>query len=331
MTNRVSNIAECLNADCERVSLHLFGRPNQRLSNNREWRWGKHGRSRLHVTGPKRGKWNDFAAGDYGDMLDLVSRELGLDKHGTVDWARDWLGGDIGDYPRCPTVPAPRERDSGTAVKIDDPDVERRRRQDQALAIWKEARPVTSTLAETHLIRERGLPLPPEILAADAFRFHPRLYFDGMYVPGLVALMRDPASTGPIGIQRTFLTADGKKIERRMLGSAGVVMLSPSEDVTYDLGLAEGMENGLAVMTIGGWRPVWAAMSAGALRNFPVLSGIDALTIFCDPEQIGIEAARACAERWVNADKPNDRKEVTIVAPPKIERDWNDELRRAAS
>ena len=94
MADRVSDIAARLNDDCERVAVHLFGHPNQRLSSNREWRWGEHGRSRLHVTGPKRGKWNDFAAGDHGDMLDLIGRELGLDKGGTVDWARDWLGGD---------------------------------------------------------------------------------------------------------------------------------------------------------------------------------------------------------------------------------------------
>ncbi len=300
-----------------------MGHPNQRLSSNREWRWGEHGRCRLHVTGPKRGKWNDFAAGDHGDMLDLIGRELGLDKRGTVDWARDWLGGDIGDYPKCPSVTPPSAQDSGTAGQ--DPDVERRHRQDRALAIWNEAGSVTGTLAGAYLVKERGLLLPPDILAADAFRFHPSLYYDGAHVPGLVAILRDPVTSEPIGIQRTFLSQDGKKIERRMLGSAGVVMLSPSEEVEYGLGLAEGMENGLAVMTIAGWRPVWAAMSAGAIRNFPVLAGIGALTIFADPEQVGMDAARACARRWADADK-----EVTIAAPPEIERDWNEELRRTA-
>jgi len=256
-------------------------------------------------------------------MLDLIGRELGLDKRGAIDWARDWLGGDIGDYPSCPTVPAPRERDSGTAGQ--DLGIERRHRQRQALEIWKKARPVPGTLAETYLVNERGLPLPPDILASDAFRFHPSLYYDETYVPGMVALMRDPVTTVPVGIQRTFLTADGKKIKRRMLGSAGVVMLSPSEEVTYGLGLAEGMENGLAIMTIAGWRPVWAAMSAGAIRNFPVLTGIESLTIFADPEDVGMNAARACGERYAASGR-----DVTIVAPPDPRRDWNDVLRRAA-
>jgi len=323
MNGRISNIASRVNGDCEQIAVHLFGHPAQRLSNKREWRWGEHGRFRLHVTGPKCGKWSDFASGEHGDMLDLIGRELGLDKRGAIDWAKDWLGGDIGDYPSCPTVPAPRERDSGTAGQ--DPDVERHHRQNRALAIWNEAGSVTGTLAEAYLVKERGLLLPTDILAADVFWFNPKLYYDGAHVPGMVALMRDPATSEPVGIQRTFLTPDGKKIERRMLGSAGVVMLSSREEVEYGLGLAEGMENGLAVMAIAGWLPVWAAMSAGAIRNFPILAGIDALTIFADPEQVGMDAARSCARRWSDAGK-----EVTIAAPPDVQRDWNDELRRAA-
>ena len=118
---------------------------------------------------------------------------------------------------------------------------------------------------------------------------------------------------------------DGKKIERGMFGSAGVVMLSPSEEATCGLGLAEGMENGLAVMTIAGWRPVWAATSARAIRHFPILSGIESLTIFADPENAGMNAARACGERYATAGR-----DVNIVAPPGPRRDWNDVLRRAA-
>ena len=110
-----------------------------------------------------------------------------------------------------------------------------------------------------------------------------------------------------------------------MFGSAGVVMLSPSEEVTYGLGIAEGMENGVAIITIAGWRPVWAAMSAGAIRHFPILSGIESLTIFADPEDVGMNAARACGERYADAGR-----DVTILSPPDTRRDWNDVMRGAA-
>ena len=63
----------------------------------------------------------------------------------------------------------------------------------------------------------------------------------------IVALMTDPVTNEPTGIHRTFLNPDGKKIERKMLGRQGVVRITPDEDVTYGLGISEGVEDALAV------------------------------------------------------------------------------------
>ena len=57
----------------------------------------------------------------------------------------------------------------------------------------------------------------------------------------------------------------------RCSGRQGVVRITPDEDVTYGLGIAEGVEDALAVVMDWG-RPVWAATSAGAIERFPVLS-----------------------------------------------------------
>jgi hypothetical protein len=54
----------------------------------------------------------------------------------------------------------------------------------------------------------------------------------------VVALMTDAISNDPIGIHRTFLDANGKKRERKMLGRQGVVRITPDEDVTLGLGIA---------------------------------------------------------------------------------------------
>ena len=59
--------------------------------------------------------------------------------------------------------------------------------------------------------------------------------------------MTDPVTNEPTGIHRTFLNPDGKKIERKMLGRQGVVRVTPDEDVTYGLGIAEGVEDAIAV------------------------------------------------------------------------------------
>jgi hypothetical protein len=129
----------------------------------------------------------------------------------------------------------------------------------------------------------------------------------------MVALLRDCVTGVPCGIHRTFLTADGSKLDRRMLGRQGVVELSPREEVGLGLGLAEGVEDGLAVLA-SGWRPVWAATSAGAIAKFPVIGGIDCLTVFGDADVAGNNAATECAGRWIE-----HGREVATVLPPQRE------------
>src|SRR5690606_12940267 len=90
------------------------------------------------------------------------------------------------------------------------------------------------------------------------------------------------------------------KRERKMLGSQGVVCISPNEDVTMGLAICEGVEDALAIVACG-WTPVWAATSAGAIAHFPVLSGIEALTIVSDTDEAGMKAAETCAARWLEA------------------------------
>jgi putative DNA primase/helicase len=122
--------------------------------------------------------------------------------------------------------------------------------------------------------------------------------------------MTDAASNEPCGVHRMFLNADGTKRERKMLGRAGVIRLSPDENVTYGLGLVEGVEDGLSVL-LSGWAPVWATASAGMMAKFPVLSAIEALTLFADADTAGTNAARQCAARWLEYER-----EVCISPPP---------------
>jgi hypothetical protein len=125
----------------------------------------------------------------------------------------------------------------------------------------------------------------------------------------VIALMTSPVENSPTGIHRTFLNGDGSKRERKMLGRAGIIRLSPDETVMLGLGVSEGVEDGLAVL-LSGWSPVWAAASAGAIARLPVLFGIESLTIFADTDSAGIKAAEECAERWSAADVD------TRISPP---------------
>ena len=118
----------------------------------------------------------------------------------------------------------------------------------------------------------------------------------------VIGLMTDPLTGEPTGIHRRYLKRDGTKRDPKplMLGKQGVARLSPDEDVTQGLGITEGVEDALAVL-LSGWAPVWAATSAGAITSFPVLGGIEALTIFRDDNEVGANAGETCAERWDEA------------------------------
>ena len=171
-----------------------------------------------------------------------------------------------------------------------------------ALRIWREAEPLrspassrrnTHPLGWRYFTERRGLHIG---LLDDLF--HALRWHEG--VGAVVALMTDPLTNKPTGVHRTFLAKDATKIERKMLGRQGVIRLSSDEEVTLGLGLTEGVEDGLAVL-LSGWSPVWAATSASAIERFPVLGGIDRLTVHADYDNAGITAAQACVDRWIAA------------------------------
>jgi putative DNA primase/helicase len=216
-----------------------------------------------------------FAGDVWQTCKDYVRERLGLPN----DWHREPANDDV------PVVRLP-ERDDDEPARIR-----------TALQRWARALPIAGTLAERYLA-SRGLSY-----SGDAIRFREN-------DRTMVALMTDIVSNEPCGVHCTYLDRDGRKIERKMRGRAlgAVVRLSADEDVGYGLGIAEGVETALAT----DFAPIWATLSAGTMERFPVLGGIECLTIFADNDAsgTGLAAARACAERWHAAER-----EVTLTIP----------------
>jgi hypothetical protein len=198
------------------------------------------------------------------------------------------------DWPECPPRPA-----GGSTLR-------------QALEIWDQAVPAEGSPVERYL-SARGLMLP----SGAPLRFHPSCPRGTDRSPAMIALMTDPGTNEPRGVHRTFLAQGGRHKApgqaKMMLGGTGVVRLVPDAEVAVGLGIAEGIETALGVMERYDWRPVWAAGSAGAIGRFPVLGGIECLTVFSDADDAGASrtAARQCADRWRAAGR-----EVTTIEPP---------------
>jgi putative DNA primase/helicase len=172
-------------------------------------------------------------------------------------------------------------------------------------------------------VRARGIPIDPAELARMPLRWSPRCPLGRGDAPAMIALMTDPITAEPCGIHRTFLSADGSakafgKESRKMLGRAGIIRLCPDEDVAKGLGIAEGIETAMAIIAAG-WRAVWACGSLEGLKQFPVLAGIECLTVFSDAKPHEIAGARACADRW-----PAAGREAILRVPR--QGDWNDAL-----
>lgn len=282
------------------------------MKNGREYRVGNlQGERGGSLSIRETGQWFDHATSEGGgDLISLYAAMKGISQGKA---ARE-LQGDMPETIRA--APAqPRIKD----------EQEQKQRIKRAISIWEESQPIQGTPAEKYL-HNRGLTYSPDM----PLRYIPNTKFRDFKGPAMVALMTDINTNEPCGIHRTFLKPDGTKADiepcKAMLGRAksALVKLTPDDEVTNGLGIVEGIENGLTILGLG-WGPVWAALSANGIKDFPVLDGIECLTIFADHDKTGLEAARQCARRWRAAGK-----EVRIRAPQIAEADFNDVVRAYA-
>jgi hypothetical protein len=195
----------------------------------------------------------------------------------------------------------------------------------RALAIWTEATPVMQGIIAKKYLSARGCDLTPDIVAADALRFHPLCPFGAERVPAMVALMRNVITGKPQGIHRTALKDDGLGKREMPVGVQPKSMLGPAkwaavmlQSALPRLGIAEGIETALSAQKLFNM-PVWAVMSAGGMATFPVIKGLSQLIIFADHDKPGLDAAFVCANRHAR-----QRVDVQVRYPSTANTDWND-------
>ncbi len=236
----------------------------------------------------KKQVWNCRGCGRGGDVIDLV-RHL-----------------DSADFSTaCSTLTGSNTRPRVTPTIKPKAIVDEDDNSKRALRLWEDAAPIKGTLAELYL-RSRGLQAPP---GDEVLRFYSPCPFGKSTHPCMLALFRDIVTNEPRAIHRTALRPDGSKIDRMSLGPIGgcAIKLSPDDDVTIGLTIGEGIESTLAGMALG-FKPAWALGSAGGIKSFHVLPGIEVLTVLVDHDeadtngrQAGQEAAITCSHRWTSA------------------------------
>jgi putative DNA primase/helicase len=179
-------------------------------------------------------------------------------------------------------------------------------------------------------LEARNCVIPP---ADGDLRWHPNLRHPSGYIgPTLVGLITDAVTNVPLSLHQTWIRPDGTKAQldaQRLLlkghrKTGGVIRLWPDEAVTGGLAIAEGVETALSAAHA--FTPVWSCIDCGNLAKFPVLAGVECLSIVADNDAAGMSAARRCGERWAMSGA-----KAWIIKPAHPGTDLNDMLSRGVA
>ena len=247
---------------------------------------------KLSVSSPDGFLIHSFAGDPWQECRDHVRSRLRIERQ---------------NAPRRPAEarrppPARQPENEGREKKIAD-----------ALSLWAASVDPRGTIVETYL-KSRGLDLGDDI-AGRVLRWHSR-------IGAMVALFRNVATDAPQAVSRTFLDREGRKINRMFKGPVGdaAIKLDADENVLGGLHIGEGVETCLAARQLG-LKPAWALGSKSAIANFPILDGIQVLTIFAEPDAAA--EVEDCARRWHAAGRE------VLINRAIGGNDLNDAIRRA--
>jgi hypothetical protein len=281
-----------------------------------------HGR-RVLCPGPGHSRTDRSLSVKLGDDAPegfVVHSFAGDDPLACKDYVRERLNLPARDWRK--RIPRDLPKRAAPILVPDADDDEERNRLEYPHSLFRAAKALKGTLGETYLNNFRGIRLEESL--DHVLRFHPALVYERRKVPGIVALFRDVVTDAPRGVHRIFLDADGRKLDRRMLGptARAAIKIDANEDVVSGLHIGEGIETCLAARSLG-YRPVWAAGSADAIAAFPVLAGIEAINVFTENDPRSEAAACAVSARYAAAGC-----EAWIYQPPRG--DFNDSIRGIA-
>jgi len=251
---------------------------------------------RLSASSPDGFVAHSFAGDDWRDCRDYVRDRLGLPREVKQQRARRMS-------PLAERNAAAERVLRKMAAEEAKAEAERRQLL-RAATTWKETLPIAGSDGEAYLAK-RGITLE-DVPDHGGLRWHPACPWEGGTAPCIVARYTDAATVEPRGIWRRPLT--GEKPKSLGPNASAVIRLWPDDFVEQGLVLGEGIETTLAAATRithqGAYlRPAWAAGSSGNMAAFPLLAGVQALTLLVDHDEKGggERAAEQCARRWCDA------------------------------
>lgn len=270
----------------------------------------------IEMSGARQGRWNDYATGERGDLIDLIGLALNVDTKTALREARGFLGlvNESPEDVRRRKKATERSKElRAQAAQKDREDAARRSRQ--ALAIWLSGQErLRGTPVEYYLRDSRGIDLAqigrqPAVLRyvreCQCYEQDPQTgeVFDAP-LPAMVALVNNLRGD-PVAVHRTYLALDPggkwgkapvprpKKVLGRYAGAAiniwrgigprgGKPASLPQCPPGSHVFIAEGIEDALSVVMLSPDVRVLAAISLSNLGAVKLPQNVSTVTLVAD-------------------------------------------------
>ena len=316
----------------------------------------------IQMSGARAGRWNDFATGERGDLIDLIGLALNVDTKAALREARGFLGLENespADVARRKAATERAKKLRGQAAQKDREDAARRSRQ--ALAIWLSGQErLRGTPVEYYLRDSRGIDLAQLGRQPRALRYVPKCqYYDqdpetgevfDAPLPAMAALITD-LHGNTVAVHRTYLALDkcgqwgkaqvprAKKVLGPYAGAAiniwsgagprgGKGSSLPTCAPGAHVYIAEGIEDALSVVMLDPDVRVLAAISLSNLGAVKLPKNVSRVTLVADMDE-SAEAQEAL--RRAVAHHRNAGRDVRMFQNRWGGKDLNDALRTAHS
>lgn len=260
-------------------------------------------------------RYKCFGCGAQGDVIDFVMLAY---RSKLLEAIRMLDGGVLAELEQQLPPVAPKKNLRGVADRI-----------------VRESVPIEGTPAEAYL-RGRRITMPLPHTLRFARLAPPKIEGNGVLeangpgpLPTLVAVVTDPSGV-LVGIQRTYLTDDGRKAAttdpkgkvKYSLGNVigGSIQLGPP---SASILVTEGLEDGLTLAQALG-RTVWVAAGASMLPRMEFSESIKSVVIGADGDHGGEVAASKAAEEFAATGRA-----VRVIRPIAPHKDFNAELMAA--
>ncbi len=299
------------------------------------------GSFRIHLVGPEKGMWFEFASREGGDALGLVAYVLyGGDVGPAIKWAKSWLGISDATPPEQVRAAMPPPVDDAAA----EAEAARRREWKRKLAVrlYLDAQERLAGTPAAEYLAGRGIDLAQLGRQPRALRFHPGLHNEESQAawPALVAAINDGEGQH-IATHRIWLARiDGRwkkaplQQPKMALGAftGGFISLwrgasgkplreAPEGDA---VAIAEGIETALSVAIACPELRVLCAVASFNMGRLALPATIRRVILAADNDldNAMVEAKLAAAV----AHYQSEGRDVHVAMPPVPGADWNDIL-----